>query len=243
MPGIYRGGVDRHASAEPAQMDGRAGATEGPGRCCGTNWEKRREKQQCPNGPRIGRGMKNPAINLFCLPYSGASAAVYYQWQRKLPLWLKVCPVELPGRGMRMNEPLQTDMAELVGQLAKMLRGRLDAQPYAVFGHSLGGILAFELVRRLVAMNAPAPITLIVSGASAPTQLQRSIGELETLETDDDLFSHLKKLGGMSDDVINNKELILLCHIRSGDNQVVPACWPPRFSCCFCGLAAASIAA
>lgn len=152
--------------------------------------------------------MKLSTMNLFCLPYSGASATIYYQWQKKLPVWLNICPVELPGRGMRMDEPLQTNTTELVAQLAETVSRRIGSQPYAVFGHSLGAILAFELVRRLAELDAPAPITLIVSGTSAPTQRQRCIEELEALKTDDDLLSHLKKLGGMPDEVIYNEELM-----------------------------------
>ncbi|WP_369479927.1 thioesterase II family protein, partial [Pseudomonas putida] len=53
------------------------------------------------------------ALNLLCLPYSGASAMVYSRWRRKLPAWLQVRPVELPGRGARMAEPLHTDMQAL----------------------------------------------------------------------------------------------------------------------------------
>lgn len=107
-----------------------------------------------------------------------------------------------------MDEPLQTDMMGLVSQLAVEISGRIDDQPYAVFGHSLGAILAFELVRQLVEMQLPAPVTLIVSGTSAPTQRQRCIEELEGLDTDEDLVSHLRKLGGMPEEVIRNKELM-----------------------------------
>jgi surfactin synthase thioesterase subunit len=48
-------------------------------------------------------------LRLFCLPYSGASAMVYVRWRRALPDWLR-CPLELPGRGRRMDEPLQSDI-------------------------------------------------------------------------------------------------------------------------------------
>ena len=57
-------------------------------------------------------------LRLFCLPYSGASAMVYVRWRRVLPDWLQVCPLELPGRGMRMDEPLQRDIGALAAQLA-----------------------------------------------------------------------------------------------------------------------------
>lgn len=107
-----------------------------------------------------------------------------------------------------MDEPLKTNTAELITQLAEDVRCHIGNEPYAVFGHSLGAILAFELVRQLKEFGVPVPITLIVSGTSAPTQRQRCIEELAALKTEDDLISHLKKLGGMPDEVINNKELM-----------------------------------
>ena len=48
-------------------------------------------------------------MRLFCLPYSGGSAMFYARWRRLLPAWIDVRPVEWPGRGARMDEPLATD--------------------------------------------------------------------------------------------------------------------------------------
>ncbi|MGV7927253.1 thioesterase II family protein, partial [Mycobacterium kansasii] len=57
--------------------------------------------------PSPGR-LVTPAMRLFCLPYSGASAMIYARWRRLVPSWLEVVPVELPGRGRRMDEPPRT---------------------------------------------------------------------------------------------------------------------------------------
>ena len=84
------------------------------------------------------------ALRLFCLPYSGASAMVYSRWRRKLPAWLQLRPVELPGRGARMAEPLHTDLAGLARQLARELHDEVRQGPYAVLGHSLGALLACD---------------------------------------------------------------------------------------------------
>lgn len=83
-------------------------------------------------------------MRLFCLPHSGASAMAYNRWRRSLPEWLHVRALELPGRGMRMDEPLQCDIKRLAHQLADEISPELD-RPFAIFGHSLGGLLAFEL--------------------------------------------------------------------------------------------------
>ena len=96
-------------------------------------------------------------LRLFCLPHSGASAMSYSRWRRSLPAWLHVRPLELPGRGMRMDEPLQCDIQRLASQLADEISLELD-RPYALFGHSLGGLLAFELVHALRARGGCEPL-------------------------------------------------------------------------------------
>ena len=104
-------------------------------------------------------------LNLLCLPYSGASAMVYSRWRRKLPQWLHLQPLELPGRGARYAEPLHTDMRELARQLALEIRGTLRT-PYALFGHSLGALLACELAHALRALGCPEPVALFASGTA-----------------------------------------------------------------------------
>ncbi|TFZ33552.1 thioesterase, partial [Pseudomonas syringae] len=83
------------------------------------------------------------SLTLFCLPYSGASAMFSSPWRRKLPEWLNVRPLALPGRGLRMDQPLPTDLLQLAHHLAAEISAQL-ATPPAVFGHSPGGLLALE---------------------------------------------------------------------------------------------------
>ena len=73
----------------------------------------------------------SPAVSLqlFCLPYSGASATLFLRWQPSLPGWIRLLPLELPGRGLRFGEALHTDAASLVVQLASELHGTLDSAP------------------------------------------------------------------------------------------------------------------
>ena len=107
-------------------------------------------------------------LTLLCLPYSGASAMVYSRWRRKLPQWLALQPVELPGRGARFGEPLHTDMRGLARQLAAELQPTLRT-PYALFGHSLGALLACELAHALRALGCDEPVALFASGTAAPS--------------------------------------------------------------------------
>src|SRR5476649_237391 len=119
-------------------------------------------------------------LRLFCLPYSGASAMVYARWRRTLPEWLQVCPLELPGRGMRMDEPLQRDIKALAAQLADEISRDLNG-PYALFGHSLGGLLAFELAHALRERGVPEPLALFASGTAGPARRDVSDTPLKKL--------------------------------------------------------------
>jgi surfactin synthase thioesterase subunit len=152
--------------------------------------------------------MSSPtSLKLFCLPYSGASAMFYSPWRRKLPEWLMVRPLELPGRGMRMDEPLQTDLATLAARLADEIADELHT-PYALFGHSLGGLLAFELVHALRARGLPAPLALFVSATAGPAR--RDVSDYAVEKSDAQLLDRLRELQGTSESVLANTELMQL---------------------------------
>jgi surfactin synthase thioesterase subunit len=150
------------------------------------------------------------SLNLLCLPYSGASAMVYSRWRRKLPAWLTLRPVELPGRGARMGEPVQTDMQALARQLASEQR-LAASQPYALLGHSLGALLAFELAHELQALGCPSPVALFACGTAAPTRREDyDGGNWREPKSDEVLIDELRKLQGTPEEVLANQELMSL---------------------------------
>ncbi|MCE5984673.1 thioesterase II family protein [Pseudomonas sp. LF19] len=150
------------------------------------------------------------ALTLLCLPYSGASAMVYSRWRRKLPAWLSVRPVELPGRGARLGEPLLTDMQVLARQLASEQR-LAASQPYALLGHSLGALLAFELAHELQVLGCPPPVALFACGTAAPTRREDyDGGNWREPKSDEVLIDELRKLQGTPEEVLANQELMSL---------------------------------
>lgn len=109
---------------------------------------------------------------LFCLPWAGGSSTGYRAWARRLPAPWALCPVELPGRGARLLEPAEGDLDRLVEALRRALDPLLD-QPFALFGHSMGGLVAFELARQLRAQGGPTPLHVFAAAIAAPQDMAR----------------------------------------------------------------------
>ena len=103
---------------------------------------------------------------LFCFPFAGGGAAVFRSWQRQLE-GVAVCPVQRPGRGARMAEEPCFRLPQLAVSACDALRPAM-VPPFALFGHSFGALLAFEIARELRRRGAPGPDHLFVSGRRAP---------------------------------------------------------------------------
>ncbi|HCC57689.1 MAG TPA: hypothetical protein DEQ47_10590 [Solibacterales bacterium] len=115
--------------------------------------------------PGIRDGAGNP--RLFCFPPAGAGQIFYEAWKAALAGVARLQPVVLPGRENRAAEPLLPTIDAIVAALAAVIEPYLET-PYALFGHSMGGAIAFELARTLRRAGKPAPSLLFVSSVSAP---------------------------------------------------------------------------
>jgi medium-chain acyl-[acyl-carrier-protein] hydrolase len=135
-----------------------------------------------------------PGIRLFCFPHAGAGGLAYRGWGRLLPPAIQVLPVLPPGRESRLRETAYTSIEPYVEDLATALAPELRA-PYALFGHSLGALVAFELARRLRADRVAPPEHLFVSGRMAPhlTEHRRILHRLAA----SDLAREVAALGGI----------------------------------------------
>lgn len=156
-------------------------------------------------------------IRLFCFSYAGGSAAPYLPWQAALPPEIEVCAVQLPGRGPRFAEAPIRSFPQLIETLAPIVTcvTREDDLPFAFFGHSLGGLLAFELARHCQRFRLPMPEHLFVSASNAP-QYRRTRRRLHELD-DDALIDALKDYNGTPPAALAHRELmdLLLPAIRA----------------------------
>jgi surfactin synthase thioesterase subunit len=147
-------------------------------------------------------------VRLLCLPCAGASATMYLRWRRSLPAWVQVVPVELPGRGSRLGEPCVESFAALVARLCDEQAAAIDASTgsFMLFGHSMGGLLAWGIAQRLRERGLPAPAALFVSGCPAPSQ--RDPQRFANLDTDEQLIADLRRQGGTPEEVFASPEML-----------------------------------
>jgi medium-chain acyl-[acyl-carrier-protein] hydrolase len=106
-------------------------------------------------------------VRLFCFPFAGSGANLFYDWSRSLPDDVELCLVHLPGRERRMKEPPFDRMSRLVEALAGAVLPNID-RPVAFFGHSMGALVSFELSRYLRRYYGLEPAQLFISGCSPP---------------------------------------------------------------------------
>ncbi|WP_314176409.1 alpha/beta fold hydrolase [Streptomyces winkii] len=148
----------------------------------------------------------DPGMRLFCLPHAGAGASAYRGWQQSLGADVEVVPVHLPGRESRITEPPEADIRRLAERLAQPLARRAAGLPYAVFGHSMGALLGYELTRLLAGAGRP-PALLIASGASAP-HLPIAADPPVHLMPEQELLAHLGELAGTPRSVLSDQDLL-----------------------------------
>lgn len=146
-------------------------------------------------------------LRLFCFPYAAGNVQIFNSWQDALPATVEVCPIQLPGRGNRLREASFTRLLPLVSDVADDLLPYLH-EPFAIFGHSLGAMVAFELARHLVREHSIQPTNLFVSGYPAPQIPQSKCYRYDLTESE--LIEELRRLNGTPKEVLDHPELMQL---------------------------------
>lgn len=160
---------------------------------------------------------------IVCFPFAGGGTSVFHRWRPLLPRAFDLVPVCLPGREGRVHEPPQTDLVDVARKIAAELAPLAD-RPWIAIGHSMGGWLAFEVLRELRRRNARMPLLYVAAACRAPHRaaLPESSTELgverspepplHTLSDDEFLLSVQRRFDGIPSVVRENpalKELFL----------------------------------
>lgn len=156
--------------------------------------------------PWFVQPLPNPGAEtrLFLFPYAGGGPAAFGKWPDEVPKNIETWIAHYPGRGSRHRESPIKNIITLAQKISENIHPLLD-RPFILFGHSLGALVAFEVVRQLRQHDRPQPLLWFVSGCSAPGNpgLHPPIHKLP----DSELILALKNLNGLPAEIANLPEL------------------------------------
>ncbi len=147
-------------------------------------------------------------MKLFLLGHAGGSPAAYVPLFSGLGRSHELVPLDLPGHGRRMGEALLRNIDDMVDDLGRILRASVKCDPFALFGHSMGGILAHALAAHLDEMSIT-PAHVVISSTCTPGRHHippqfPSLGDRELWRESSTYF------GGMPDQIAASPELMTL---------------------------------
>jgi surfactin synthase thioesterase subunit len=154
-------------------------------------------------------------MTLIILPFAGGSQFSFnemvYAANAK---GIKPVPVEYPGRGKRFTDPLLENIHDIVEDVFLQVKNHL-APPYAIYAHSMGCIVGYLLIHKIMNKGIPLPVHLFFSGCCGPSVVH----EMETKHTlqTDEFIEKLRELGGCPEAILEDEQLlnIFLPVIRS----------------------------
>ncbi|MEU3897257.1 alpha/beta fold hydrolase [Streptomyces sp. NPDC045251] len=152
-------------------------------------------------------------MRLVCLPHAGGSSTFYFPVSKALSPAVEVLAIQYPGRQDRLAEPGIESLTELADRIFDELQRFMD-RPIALFGHSMGAILAHELALRMRNAGLPDPVRLFLSGRRAPSCRRE---EDMRLRSDAGILDELKALHGTDESMLNDPDVLdmIMPSIRS----------------------------
>lgn len=164
-------------------------------------------------------------VDLICFPFAGSGASIFYPWEKILDSRINVYAFQAPGREDRIGEDLIQDLNNLTKQASAEIFKTIGSRPFALFGHSLGAVIAFEVTKILEKLSKN-PQLLFVSGRQPP-HLSLKMPPISGL-SDSELLKGLLNLNGTDPEILAHPDLleIILPIIRSdfkmGENYLLP---------------------
>lgn len=156
----------------------------------------------------VSSGAGPSRIRLFCFPHAGGSASAFSSWRGGVPDGLEIHAAQLPGRESRITEPPISALDELVDQLTTAIEPAIETgERFALFGHSAGALVAWELARSVRGRFGIGPVHLFVSACQSPSNANAGYDDLHGLD-DTDLLARLGEMNGTPAEAMDNPELM-----------------------------------
>ncbi|MFC8568415.1 thioesterase II family protein [Streptomyces sp. NPDC057245] len=166
-------------------------------------------------GPWLRRPVVRPEarLRLVCFPHAGGAASSFRPWQRLMPDEVEHVTVQYPGREDRFADGPVDSMDVLVRDVVDALQPLLD-RPFALFGHSMGSAVAYEVAQELRRRGLGVPVRLLAAGRASPHHA--AVGDIHR-QDDSALAGELARYGGTPQEVLADPELraAILGYVRS----------------------------
>ena len=144
-------------------------------------------------------------IKVYALPCAGGTSSMYFNMAKNNTDEVHIVPIELAGRGQRFSESLYHDFSDMVKDIFHIISNKITDEDYALFGHSMGGYLIYELCCMLKSNHFKMPKHLFLASVSPPnfrSKFKKVGGELN----DEELLSFVIDIGGIPPEVAANKD-------------------------------------
>jgi surfactin synthase thioesterase subunit len=146
-------------------------------------------------------------IALICLPFAGGNKYSYRPYIEVTPPFLSIIPLEYPGRGSRLKAAFITDLDCLVEDLYHQAHNAIRYQRFAIYGHSMGGLLACLLARKIIENNEAPPLHVFITGTPGPAATSRTNCKRHLLDKEE-FIKELRRLKGIPEEMLRNEELL-----------------------------------
>ena len=144
-------------------------------------------------------------FKLFMMPHAGGNKYTYQYFSRYAPAHFDVIALEYPGRGSKAAQSAQRDIKKLAKQLLEEIKNSTSDE-YAIYGHSMGALIAFLMTREISNIGLRLPNFLFLTGCKGPAsrQIERVLHDLPKEE----LYHELRLFGGVTEEILNEVELM-----------------------------------
>jgi surfactin synthase thioesterase subunit len=146
-------------------------------------------------------------INLFCLPFAGGNKYSFREYEINAGASINVIPLEYPGRGARIKEPLLTNVHDMSDDIYNQIRQKINEAPYAIYGHSLGTLVSLMLTRKIVRNGDNLPVHLFVTGTTGPASYSKKARTRHLLPKSE-FMKEVIDLEGSPEGVLDHPELV-----------------------------------
>ena len=158
------------------------------------------------------------SMQMFCLPYAGGSASIYYEWADAFNGALEICPLEYAGRGKRFCDDYFKSIEEAAEDMSEKIIKQRRGE-YVIYGHSMGCLVALETLFALKKKGAYMPKAVIIAG-TRPPHLMYKDKPLEKM-TRDELMQEIFSMGQMEKEIMEDKEMYdIVADIMYADVQM-----------------------